>query len=100
MPKETQRGIRLTSDQYNEMIIDMNIGDFNGVTMVEEMMQTIKADWYQELGNGAKIEALRNILESRKSAVLDEMFSGGSVLSFKKEYRDAVIDEIGIAPKQ
>ena len=75
MPSRTQRGVKLTSDQYNEMILRIN--DHGGTTMLEEMEEQIETSIYQEApigGEGGKLEQLKSILTRRKTDVLDEMF--------------------------
>ena len=98
MPRRTQRGIELTSDQYNQMIIDINL--YGEESMMDEMMEMIDSDVYQESGIGEKLELLRNIMGFRKDKVLDEMFSQDSILGMKKEYRETSIEESGVAPPQ
>lgn len=94
MPGTTQRGIKLTSDQYNDMIIDMNLYDYgNSQTMVQEMGELIKQTWYLELEPGERLEQLRNIMGDRKELVLDSMFTPGSVLKNKEDFRKVLIKE-------
>ena len=94
MPGTTQRGIKLTSDQYNDMIIDMNLYDYgNSQTMVQEMGELIKQTWYLELEPGERLEQLRNIMGDRKDLVLDSMFTPGSVLKNKEDFRKVLIKE-------
>ena len=76
MPTRTQRGVRLTSDQYNEMLIRIN--ELGNETMLEEMERVIELDVYQSAdiaGEGGKIEQLKSVLTRRKKMVLDEMFA-------------------------
>ena len=76
MPTRTQRGVRLTSDQYNDMLVRIN--ELGNETMLEEMERVIELDVYQSAdiaGVGGKIEQLKSVLTRRKKMVLDEMFA-------------------------
>ena len=75
MPSRTQKGVKLTSDQYNEMMIRIN--EHGRETMMEEMEGLIELSIYQNApigGNDGKLEQLKSILTRRKKAVLTEMF--------------------------
>jgi hypothetical protein len=102
MPSETQRGVKLTSDQYNEMILRIN--DHGGTTMLEEMEEQIETSIYQEApigGEGGKLEQLKSILTKRKTDVLDEMFEDEDFgLGEKKQALDDYMTETGKRLKQ
>lgn len=102
MPSWTQRSVMLTSDQYNEMIIRIN--NHGGTTMLEEMEELIGLSIYQEAsigGEDGKLEQLKSILTSRKTAVLDEMFEDEDFgLGEKKQALDDYMTETGKRLKQ
>ena len=75
MPSRTQRGVKLTSDQYNEMIDQIN--NHGSETMLEEMESLLDLSIYQEAqigGPKGKLDQMKTILTRRKTDVLDEMF--------------------------
>jgi len=102
MPLRTQRGVKLTSDQYNEMILRIN--GHGGTTMLEEMEELIGTSIYQQAsigGEDGKLEQLKSILTSRKTAVLDEMFEDEDFgLGEKKQALDDYMTETGKRLKQ
>ena len=73
MPRQTQRGVKLSSEQYNEMIIGINA--FGAQSMIEEMSKHIQSPYYQGLKIGEKVKELEAILASRKEGVLEAMFA-------------------------
>jgi len=86
MPRLTQRGVKLSSEQYNEMIIGINTT--GAKAMNEEMTDLIGTRHYQNSdigGTYGKIALLKNILSRRKEEVLDMMFAKSPSLSFKNE---------------
>tara|TARA_R110002072_G_scaffold114969_3_gene245143 strand:+ start:461 stop:3280 length:2820 start_codon:yes stop_codon:yes gene_type:complete len=75
MPSRTQRGVKLTSDQYNEMIDQIN--NHGSETMLEEVESLLDLSIYQEAqigGPKGKLDQMKTILTRRKTDVLDEMF--------------------------
>ena len=75
MPFRTQRGVKLTSDQYNEMINQIN--NHGSETMLEEVESLLDLSIYQEAqigGSKGKLDQMKSILTRRKTDVLDEMF--------------------------
>ena len=100
MPNKTQRGIKLTSDQYNEMILEMNLYDYNdGLNMLGEMEQLIDQIHYIESDPGERLELLRDIMNKRKEDVLDVMFGEGTELKIKETYRKDML-KLGKKPLQ
>tara|TARA_R110002020_G_scaffold18119_6_gene63846 strand:+ start:1625 stop:4555 length:2931 start_codon:yes stop_codon:yes gene_type:complete len=100
MPSKTQRGIKLTSDQYNEMILDMNLHDYgDGLDMIGEMEQLIDETYYIESDPGERLEFLRNIMNNRKEEVLDVIFAEGTELKAKEDYRKDMLS-LGRKPLQ
>ena len=102
MPSRTQRGVKLTSDQYNEMMIQIN--EHGRETMMEEMEGLMELSIYQNApigGDDGKLDQLRSILTRRKKAVLDEMFDDFELgLGEKKKELDAHLVEEGTRLKQ
>ena len=102
MPTRTQRGVRLTSDQYNEMLVRIN--ELGNETMLEEMESVIELDVYQSAdiaGKGGKIEQLKSVLTRRKKMVLDEMFEDDDFgLGEKKLEIEEYFSREGIRMKQ
>ena len=102
MPKKTQRGIRLGGDEYNEMIRLMNELDRGDGDMMSEISILISDpdSGYSEMTYKEKITSIRAIVSERKEEILDDMFSEGSSLKIKWDYRSKMMENHGIAPKQ
>jgi hypothetical protein len=96
MPRRRQRGVNLSSDYYNDLIIGINaMDDFSGKTMRDEMRDKItNDDSYKFQFNGDpvedkdKIQMLQRILERRIERQLDLMFIEGSALFDAKQLID------------
>ena len=91
MPTRNQRGVMLTSDQYNEMILRMN--EIGGVSMLDEMTDLINTDVYKKAeigGDEGKLDLLRSIVTQRKKIALDEMFADS--MTGLQEKKDALDD--------
>ena len=75
MPQRTQRGVKLTSDQFNEMMTRIN--EEGNETMLEEMEAVIDTDIYESSsigGTGGKVDQLKSILTRRKKKEIDQFF--------------------------
>jgi hypothetical protein len=55
---------------------------------------------YSEMSYKEKITSIRAIVSERKEEILDDMFSEGSSLKIKWDYRSEMMENFGIAPKQ
>ena len=102
MPQRTQRGVKLTSDQFNEMMTRIN--EEGNETMLEEMEAVIDTDIYESSsigGTGGKVDQLKSILTRRKKNVLDEMFEDDDFgLGDKKKEIDQFFIDEGFQMKQ
>ena len=108
-PKDTQRGVKMSVEEYNEMIIRINspmpdriVGDEETtLTFVDELYETIQLQAYDDAYDGDKLNMLREVLNSRKDIVLDEMFemvdgevsvdARGSLAQRKKIYDEGIM---------
>ena len=94
-PPMTQRGVKLTVDQHNEMLIRMN--ELGNISMEEEMENVILS--WEEMttepdigGPDGKLEQLKSVITRRKKEVLDEMFADETLgLQFKKDKLEEAI---------
>jgi hypothetical protein len=102
MPSRTQRGVKLTSDQYNEMIDRIN--NHGKETMLEEMESLLDLNIYQKAAVGGpkgKLDQMKSILTRRKTEVLDEMFDDPDFgLGDKKKALEDHLTEYGKRLKQ
>ena len=98
MPRKTQRGIRLSAEQYNELLYTMNditdpVSGMNMYEIIEDVIVNNRE--YEEADPLTKIETLRGLKADFQNMALDIMFSSDMNLINKKEIRDERIRETG-----
>jgi hypothetical protein len=78
---DPQRGVILSAEQYNEMIISLNAPMENRgankndeLTFVGELYEMIGTEAYQDSEKGGKLNYLRSVMSERLGLVLDDMF--------------------------
>ena len=99
MPRKTQRGIKLNAEQYNELIVEMNILQHGEFTMIEELEWTLGQGFYQNMEAGEKIKLLRSIKAGYQKEAVDTVFSNDSRLQAKDEFRKDELKRTGKAPR-
>ena len=98
MPRKTQRGIRLSAEQYNELLYTMNditdpVSGMNMYEIIEDVIVNNRE--YEEADPLTKIETLRGLKADFQNMALDIMFSSDMNLINKKEISDERIRETG-----
>ncbi len=100
MPRKKQKGIDLTAEEYNTMIILMNTLPMGGETMLQRMENTINEEWYQNKNVEDQLAELNSIVTDYRNQALNQHVFNSTDASLRKELREKLLEDEKNKPRQ
>ena len=100
MPRKKQKGIDLTAEEYNTMIILMNTLPMGGETMLQRMENTINEEWYQNKNVEDQLAELNTIVTDYRNQALNQHVFNSTDASLRKELREKLLEDEKNKPRQ